>query len=58
MALAMVGYLKSREDSPAKTEHLFRMICAVERAAAGVLDEAAAEQAMKDIEAAALFCQS
>jgi hypothetical protein len=58
MALAMVGHLKSREDSPEKTAHIFRMICAVERAAAGVLDEAGAEQALKDIEASASFCQS
>ena len=58
MALVMVSHLKSREDSPAKTAHIFRMICAVERAAAGLLDEASAEQAMKDIEEAALFCQS
>jgi hypothetical protein len=58
MALAMVAHLKSLEDSPEKTAHIFRMICAVERAAAGVLDEVGAEQAMKDIEAAALFCQS
>jgi hypothetical protein len=58
MALDMFHHLKELEGSPAKTQHIFRMICAVERAAAGVLDEAAEAQAVKDIEAAGLFCQA
>jgi hypothetical protein len=57
-AFDMFHHLKELEDSPEKTQHIFRMICAVERAAVGVLDEAGEEQALKDIEAAALFCQT
>jgi hypothetical protein len=58
MALDMFHHLKERENSPAKTQHIFRMICAVERSAAGVLDEDGEEHALKDIEAAGTFCQA
>ncbi len=57
LGLGMFHHLKNLPDSPEKTQHIFRMICAVERAAAGVLDEAGADQTLSDVEAAALFCQ-
>ena len=58
LALEMYRHLKELEDSSAKTQHIFRMICAVKRDAAGLLDDAGDQQALKDIEAAALFCQA
>jgi hypothetical protein len=57
LALEMYRHLKDQDKSPARTQHIFRMICAVERAAAGVLDESGEAQAFKEIEQAALFFQ-
>ena len=58
LALATFHHLKERGDSSESKQHIFRMICAIERAAAGTLEETSYEQARKDIEAAAEFCQS
>jgi hypothetical protein len=58
LALATFHHLKELGDSSARKQHIFRMICAIERAAAGILDETGYEHAAKDIEAAAVFCQS
>ena len=58
LALEMFRHLQQLEDSPDKEKYIFRMICAVERSAAGLLDEARGANAMEDVEAAALFCQS
>ncbi len=57
LALAMYHHLKEQPDSAEKNQHMFRMISAVERSAAGLLDEAGIQQALSDVEAAALFCQ-
>lgn len=58
LALDIYRHLKELGASPARTQHIFRMISAVEREAAEVMDDDGEEQALKDIEAAAQFCQS
>jgi len=58
LALETFRHLKEMPKSPERTQHIFRMICAVERSAAGLLDAEGEQQAWKDIEAAAEYCQS
>jgi hypothetical protein len=57
LALDTYRRLKAMDESPAAKQHMLRMIFAVERAAAGVLDDDGEEQALKDAEAAAEFCE-
>lgn len=58
LAFEMFGHLTKMDGTPETRQHIFRVICAVERAAVGVLDDAGYEQALKDVQAAALFCKS
>ena len=57
LALDTYRRLKAIDESPAAQQHMLRMIFAVERAAAGVLDDDGEEQALNDAEAAAEFCK-
>jgi hypothetical protein len=54
-ALDTFRHLKGLENSPERTPHVFHMVCALERAAAGSLDDAGTQDALKDIESAAQF---
>lgn len=57
MARTMFQHLKNCADTPEQHAHIFKMIRAAELSAKGLLDDAQAEAAMKDIESAALFCE-
>jgi hypothetical protein len=58
LALDTCHRLKAMEESPEIEQLILRMIFAVERAAAGVLDNEGEEQALRDAEAAVEFCDT
>ena len=57
LALDTYRHLKAMEESPATKQHMLRMIFAVERAAADVMDDEGEEQALRDAEVAAQYCE-
>ena len=56
LAHETLHHLSDWDDSPEKWLYRRKMIFAAERAAAGVMGDEQATQALRDIEAAVIFC--
>jgi hypothetical protein len=57
LAIDTYRRLKTTEELPIAKQHMVRMIFAAERASGGVLGDDDEEKALKDVEAAAQFCE-